>query len=364
MNVAGKVRVAIVGCGRIADVQCLGYLAHPRAEIHAVCDVREDLAAQRARQWGALKVYCEFNRLLEDPEVDAVDILTPHDLHASHAIAAIEAGKHVSLQKPPARSLEEFDRISEAAAGSNKIFRVFENYMHYPPHVRARELIDDGAIGDPLSIRMKTAAGRPDDGWPIEASTWQWRLDKARCGGGQMTFDHGYHCFHMARFFIDAEVDRVHAFIAGLDQPAGSDFDVPALISWTYAGDPLRLGSWEVIGSVGLHVRSKYYAADERTEIHGMDGILWINRCTGKLLDEPALVLYRDGELRAFHDLAADWGESFRRGGKDFVDAILEDRRPPLQAPEARRTLAVAIAAQRSAAERREVRVAEIASGG
>ncbi|RMD82375.1 MAG: gfo/Idh/MocA family oxidoreductase [Candidatus Dadabacteria bacterium] len=358
MGKGETLRIAMVGCGRIADVECLGYLDHPRAEIYATCDVRREVAERRAQQWGATKAYTDFRQVLDDPAVDAVEILTPHDLHAEQAIAALEAGKHVSLQKPPARTMEEFDRIAAAAERSDRVFRVLENYMYYPPHVRAKELIEEGAIGMPLSVRLKTAAGRPDTGWPVDPSSWEWRLDPERCGGGQVTFDHGYHCFHMARYFMDADIERVHAFI---DFMGEGGFDATALISWTYGGQPKRMGSWEVIPSIGLKVRSKYYAGEERTEIHGTDGIIWINRCTGKLLEEPAVVLYREGETRAFHHLPADWGESFRLAGRDFVDAVLEGRRPPLQLDVARRVLASSIAAQVSAREHREVAVSEIA---
>jgi predicted dehydrogenase len=109
-----------------------------------------------------------------------------------------------------------------------------------------------------------------------------------------------------------------------------------------------------------MRVRSKYYVSDDRTEIHGTEGIIWVNRCTGQLLDEPALVLYREGETRAFHDIETDWASSFRLGTRDFVDAILEGRQPPQNGEEARRTLAVALAVAKSAAEKREVEVAEV----
>jgi predicted dehydrogenase len=117
-----------------------------------------------------------------------------------------------------------------------------------------------------------------------------------------------------------------------------------------------------VIASVQMRVRSDYYASDDRIEIHGSEGIVWLNRCTGKLLEEPSVVLYREGETRAYHDLATDWGESFRLGGIDFVDALLEGRAPPQDAEEARRTLVFALAAQRSAAEGREVSLSEFLS--
>jgi predicted dehydrogenase len=165
----------------------------------------------------------------------------------------------------------------------------------------------------------------------------------------------------MGQYFIPAEIDRVHAFIHWTKLAEKVWIDGPALISWRYAGDLPRYGSWEVIASLGMRVRSKYYASDDRTEIHGTEGLIWVNRCSGHLLDEPSLVLYRDGETRAFHDIEADWAESFRLGGIDFVDALLEGRPPRQTVAEARKTLAFALAAVQSAAEGREVSLAEVA---
>jgi predicted dehydrogenase len=187
-------------------------------------------------------------------------------------------------------------------------------------------------------------------------------MDRALSGGGPTTFDHGYHCFQMARWLVDAEPERVHAFVHWTRLGDDAWIDGPALISWKYAGDPPRYGSWEVIASMQMRVRSKYYVSDDRIEVHGSEGILWVNRCTGQLLEEPSLVVYREGETRAFHDLATDWAESFRLGAHDFVDALLEGRQPEQTVEDARRTLAFALAAARSADEGREVSLHEIVS--
>jgi predicted dehydrogenase len=354
------VRIGMLGLGRIADLQCLGYREHPGATLAAVCDVDEARARARAEAWRVPRVYTRPEQLFADPEIDAIDVATPHHLHAEHAIAALEAGKHVSLQKPPTRTLAELDRLAAAAARTGRLLRVFENFSYYPPHRKAKELVDAGAIGVPLSVRLKTAAGRPDRGWPVEMASLGWRMDRERCGGGPTTFDHGYHCYQMARLFVPAEIERVHAFVHWTPFPGGAAYDGPALISWKYAGDPPRFGSWEVVASLGLQVRSSYYASDDRLEVHGSEGIVWVNRCTGKLLDEPALVLYRAGETRAFHDLPVDWAESFRLGTRDFVDAIREGRPCFQDAADARRTLAFALAAGLSADEGREVAIAEM----
>jgi hypothetical protein len=264
MKVREPLGIGFVGCGRIADLQCLGYREHPRARIVAICDRDEALARRRAREWEVPRVYTNLDRLLEDPEVDAVEILTPHHLHEEHARAALEAGKHVSLQKPPTHSLAGLDALDRAARSAGRVLRVFENFMYYPPHIRARQLVEEGAIGDPLSVRIKTAAGRLTDGWQVTPATQAWRLDPETCGGGPTTFDHGYHCFHMGRFFIPAEVDRVHAFIHWTRLGERAWIDGPALISWSYQGEVPRYGSWEVIASVGMRVRSRYYVSDDR----------------------------------------------------------------------------------------------------
>lgn len=353
-----RVRVAIIGCGRIASLHAAGYRDHPHARLVAVCD-RDEAAARRCRdEWGAEKVCFDYEAVLADPDVNAVEILLPHHLHREVAVAALQAGKHVSLQKPPAFTLADLDAIHDAAVAAGRRLRVFENFMHYPPHTKARELVRAGAIGEPLSVRIKTAAGRFDDGWAVPAAAQEWRMDPQRCGGGPTCFDHGYHCFHMGRFFIDEPVERVHAWIH-VNRLGAAIIDGPAFVSWKHAGVP-KFGSWEVIASVGMKIRSRYYASDDRIEIHGLEGILWINRCTGKLLDEPPLVLYRDGETRAWHDVPSDWAESFRLGVHDFVDALVEGRQPAQDAADAAATLRFAIAAHVSACEEREVRLDEV----
>lgn len=357
-----RVRVGIVGGGRIADLNCIGWLSHPAGEIVAVCDTDPAVRSARAAEWSATP-YEHLDDLLADPSVDAVEILTPHHVHAEQALAALGAGKHVSLQKPPTLTLDEFDRVAAAAVAAGTTFRVFENFMFYPPHVLAKRLVDEGEIGDVCSVRIVTAAGDlgRGQGWDVPDAANAWRMDPSRCGGGMMTFDHGFHCFQMGRHFVDDPIDTVHAFINEVRVDDRRVVDVPALVSWRYAGGALpRFGSWELVASLELDVASKYYVSDDRIEIRGQRGIVWVNRCSGLLLEEPPVVVYRDGELRSFHRVESDWAASFRDATVDFIDAVIEGRAPQLTAPEARATLAFALAAQRSAAEHREVAVAEL----
>jgi predicted dehydrogenase len=353
-----KLRVGFIGAGRIADLHALVYRDNPEAEIYAVCDSQEELARQRAQEWGAKTWLSDYRQLLRDEALDAVEILTPHHLHAEMTIAALEAGKHVSLQKPMAINLREADAMIAAAQHSGKLFRVCENFRYYPPYVKAKQLLDEGAIGEPLSIRVKVINGSPQFGWPVPAEAWHWRLTQAECGGGPAIFDHGYHIFSIVMYFL-GPVEKVFAWIEWRELGQGLMADIPAMIVWKHC-QGMRYGSWETVGSVELMVRSEYYANDEWVEITGSKGVIWINRCSGMMLEGPPLVLYRDGETRSFHTVEPDWGVSFVHAGRDFLAAIREGRQCSLTGSEAREILQFSLATHRSAREGREVRPEEV----
>src|SRR5215468_4556951 len=145
-----RVRLAIVGCGNICQLNAPGYLEHPRCDVVALCDTDWARAEMRARQWGI------------EPRVykDYAELLAPTYLHADQIVAALAAGKHVSCQKPIAVSVAEADRVADAVAKARTTFRVTENFLYYPPIVKAKELLDAGAIGEPTLVRIHTTRAR------------------------------------------------------------------------------------------------------------------------------------------------------------------------------------------------------------
>jgi len=353
-----KLRVGFIGAGRITDLHCLGYKDNPKAELYAVCDVNEALLQRRVREWGVARAYTDYRQLLADPDVEAVEVITPHDLHAEMTVAALEAGKHVSVQKPMALNLAEADAMIEAAERSGKLFRVFENFRYYPPYNKAKELLEAGEIGEPLSIRIKCVSGDRRYGWQVPEGAWRWRADPARCGGSPGLFDHGYHVWSIAMYFL-GRVERVFAFIGRTEVHPGWFADSPAVVSWKYAGVD-KYGSYEAVASRELMVRTKYYAGDEWLEITGSRGVLWVNHCSGAMLDVPPLVMYRDGVMIRFSNIDWDWATSFINGAHDFVDAILEGRSSEIPGPEAKEVLRFSLAIQRSGEEHREVLLKEV----
>jgi len=287
-----------------------------------------------------------------------VEVITPHHLHAQMCIAALEAGKHVSVQKPMAMNLTEADAMIDAAKRSGKLFRVFENFRFYPPYSKAMELIKAGEIGEPLSIRIKSIGGDRRYGWQVPRGAWEWRGDPSTCGGGPVLFDHGYHIWSIAMYFL-GNVERVHSFIGYTEVHPGWFADSPAMITWKYANVE-KYGSYETIGSDELMVRSKYYAGDEWMEITGSRGVLWMNHCSGQMLDVPPVQMYRDGVMTSFSNIDWDWATSFINGAHDFADAIIEGRQSEITGPDAKEVLRFSLAIQLSGKEHREVLLDEI----
>ena len=360
-----KLRVGFIGAGRIADMHYLGYKGNPKARLYAVCDADQGPTQRRAAEWGAEKTYDDYRRLLDDPDVDVVEVITPHHLHAEMVIAALDAGKHVSVQKPMALNLTEADAMIAAADRSGRLFRVIENYRFYPPFNKAKELIEADEIGEPISIRMKSISGNVRYGWEIPQASREWRSDTSRSGEGSFVFDHGHHIWALARYFL-GDVERVFAFIGRkkvvehLELLPGSVLDSPAMVTWKYAGQD-RYGSWEGVDSPELMVRSDHYPLDVWLEITGSRGLIWVNQGPpGRMLDRPPLELYRDGEVTSLTDFDSDYGASFARAVRHFTDAIVEGRQADLTGEEARNVLRLSLAILRSGKEHREVCVDEI----
>ena len=353
--------IGFIGAGKIADLHAPGYLGNHGARIYAVADNGPGVAESRVAEWGAEKAYTDYRAMLDDPAVDAVEVLTPHSMHAQMVVDALDAGKHVSLQKPMAVTLAECDAIVGAGKKSDQLLRVFENFAYYEPLVRAKQMLDDGVIGDPVSMRMKTVNGHRKYGWDIPDATMAWRFDEAVGGGGKAILDYGYHIFAMGRWFL-GEPEQVFAWIRTSYTDEGFENDSPLLVSWSNEGGKTH-GSWEQHGSNDMVVRSDYYPGDEWFELSGTRGIIWVNRCTAKMLyDTPPLTAYVDGEMQRFgaDEINADWGESFKQCTNQFVRCILDGGQPNMSAEDSRETYKFARASQLAARENRPVTLSEV----
>lgn len=353
-----RVRAAIVGCGRVSDLHEIGYRGRPEASIVAVCDTTKRRARNKARAWGVEKVYDDYEQVLADPEIDLVEVLVPHHLHASMAMAACEAGKHVSVQKPMALTVAEARAMIEAAERNGVRLRVYENFVFYPPIVRAKEMIEAGEIGEPQMIRIHYNSGSRSSGWNVPLGAWLWRFDEGRCGGGPIVFDHGYHLFSVAHFLM-GEVERVRAWIDRSRVIPTTYVDAPATVMIKFKGEG-RYGVMDFSHTPGMRIESDYYVDDNRVEIVGDKGILFVNRGTTKTVDLPALMLFRDGRTLAVPVEGLDWAESFVACTGQMIDALIDGREPVLSGETGMKVLQVALAVIASAREGREVNPDEV----
>jgi predicted dehydrogenase len=353
------IRVAIVGCGRISDLHELGYRDREDARIVAVCDPRRGRARKKAKNWGVDKVYRDYAQVLADPGVDLVELLVPHHLHADMTVAACEAGKHVSVQKPMALSAAEADRMIAASEKAGVVLRVYENFVFYPPHVRARQMIEAGEIGEPQMMRLHVSTGKSDTEWKVPLTSWLWRVNEAKCGGGPLIFDHGYHLFSLAQYLM-GQVERVYAW---MDRSRVSrwmprrvaEVDAPATIMFQFKS-PRRYGVLDFCHTPHVVMDSIYYADDDRVEVVGDKGIIFVNRCTARTVDLPELMLFRDGKTAPVPVERVEWHDSFIDCTRHLIDVLREGGAPVLDGPTGKAVLQFTLAAHISAREGRAVR--------
>ena len=346
-----KLRVGFIGAGRISDLHAIEYLSNPRAELVAVCDTVSENAEKRAADWGVPKerVFTDYHDLLALKEVDLVEILLPHHLHYQATLDTAAAGKHISLQKPMALTVAEADEMIAAASKAGVIFKVFENFIFYPPVMRAKQLIEAGEIGEPLTIRIKSNAAKSPKAWDVPRAAQVWRFDPATCGGGPLVFDDGHHKFSLGWFFMGM-AEEVHAWIGATEVNEGVNvgiLDSPAIVSWKFPGN--RFGSLEVVYSNQLVLDTNHYAQDDQIEITGTKGIVWVTRGHGKLMDVPPVILFRDQNVRTFSDMPVGWEYSFINSTRHFIEAYFKGEPPSLTGEQGREILRFALAAQESA---------------
>jgi predicted dehydrogenase len=351
------IRVAIVGCGRISGLHQMGYQGREDARIVAVCDTNRSAAKKKAKEWGVEKVYTNYQQVLEDKDIDLVELLTPHHLHCSMTVQACQAGKHVSVQKPMALSAAEADEMIAAAGKAGVCLRVYETFVNYAPAVRARAMIDAGEIGAIRTIRLHVSTGTGDTAWKVPLTAWLWRFNEKQCGGGPMVFDHGYHLFSLA-YYLGGPVEKVYAWIDQTPvREAGGivKIDAPAMIMFQYKS-PHCYGQLDIEHTPKMRIYSDYYADDDRIEVIGDKGIIFINRYTTKTVDLPALMLFKDGKTTSIPVEGLEWHDSFISTTQDFIEKLKTGGQPRLDGPTGKAVLQFTLAALQSAATGREVR--------
>ncbi|HMG21376.1 MAG TPA: Gfo/Idh/MocA family oxidoreductase [Kofleriaceae bacterium] len=244
--------VAIVGCGLIGNKR-----AAALGGARLVACVDRDLERARAlASRTAARAAADWRPIVEAADVDLVIIATPHDSLAEITLAAVRAGKHVLVEKPAARSAAELAPVVAEAARRAVVVHVGFNHRYHRAFRKARELVDQGALGELMFVRARYGHGGRI-GYDRE-----WRADPAISGGGEL-IDQGVHLIDLARWFLGdfTSVDGT-AVTAFWDMPVDDNAflmlrTARGQVAWLHASatEWKNTFSMEIYGRVGkLHI--------------------------------------------------------------------------------------------------------------
>lgn len=209
-----ELRLALVGCGAIAGWHLRALrAAAARTRITAAIDVDVTKAEAMAREVGA-RAFTSLAAGLAADVFDAAFLMLPHHLHEQTAVAALDAGKHVLLEKPMAPTVAACQRILAAAERSGRILLIAENAQFWPEVTVARDLLTAGAIGEVITARAWHCS--PPLGL-FYGGERPWRLERASAGGG-IAMDTGSHWLRPLRMWL-GELTEVLA-VTGRPYPA------------------------------------------------------------------------------------------------------------------------------------------------
>jgi predicted dehydrogenase len=184
--------VAILGCGLIGLKRSK---ALSGARLVACADINEEHARALAAANPGCQPFSNWREAVCHQDVNIVIVATTNDALVKLSLAAIEAGKHVLVEKPAGRSLAELDRLIQAVGSSPGLVRVGFNHRYHPAMRKAKELIQAGELGDLMFVRGRYGHGGRK-GYDRE-----WRADPAISGGGEL-IDQGVHLIDLARLFL------------------------------------------------------------------------------------------------------------------------------------------------------------------
>lgn len=179
-----KLRVGVIGVGSISNFHIKSYLHNENVEIMALCDINKERLIEEAQKYNVLKIFTDYNEMLNMDDLDAVSICTWNNVHAPIAIAALKAGKHVLNEKPLCISVEEALEVQKAAENCNKVFQVGFVRRYASNSKIIEDYIKNGDIGDIYYAKASSIRRIGNPGG--------WFADVDKSGGGPL-IDLGVH---------------------------------------------------------------------------------------------------------------------------------------------------------------------------
>lgn len=245
-----QLNVAMIGGGFMGKAHSLAYAGMPMFFSPApaipyrktVVDINDELAKAAADRYGFESYSSDWRKVVEDPSVDVIDIVTPNNSHAEIAIAAAKAGKHIICEKPLARTGAEAKQMWDAVQQAGVKHMVAFNYRRTPAVALAKKYIEEGAIGKILNFR-----GTYLQDWSADPSSpLSWRFRKGVAGSGALG-DTGTHVIDFARYLV------------------GEISQVMGVLSHFITERPVQSGSVDKLGTVkaGADVRKEPVDTDD-----------------------------------------------------------------------------------------------------
>jgi predicted dehydrogenase len=186
--------VAVVGCGRIGERRAATAAGHPDTRLVMVVDPVAERRDAVGAKYQASAVEADWRSAVEHPDVDLLVVATPNGYLADIGVAALEADRHVLLEKPMGRGLDEARRLERAAAASGGRLKIGFNHRYHPGLERARSMVAEDAIGPIINLRARYGHGsRP-------GCETEWRADPVMAGGGEL-MDQGVHVVDLFHWF-------------------------------------------------------------------------------------------------------------------------------------------------------------------
>lgn len=246
-------RVALFGAGWIMPFHARAVKEHPAADLVAAANWRPDSLAALEKTFSIPRTTTDWKELAADPGVDAVVIATPNALHAPQAIACLEAGKHVLVEKPMATRIEEARRMIAASKASGAFLMVAHCWRFHPDVRAMRDRVDKGEFGRVV----KTRGYGVHAGWGPSG----WFTDSKLAGGGALV-DMGVHAIDTARFLLgDPDPVRVCATVGTRYAEGRYDVDDDGilLISWSNGTNSIVESGWWQPQLGGLEADTEIY---------------------------------------------------------------------------------------------------------
>ncbi len=332
-----KLGVGVLGVGTMGRQHAYN-LRHriPEAHLVAVADADLNRAKQVAAELDIDHFYNSVEALAERKDVQAIVVVTPAKFHGAAMKVCAHAGKDIFCEKPFTLTVEEADEVLDLTQKAGVRVQVGHVRRYDPPNVRAKQRIEAGEIGDPVIFKSLARDPAPPP------------LGYMASGVNGMFFqDSTVHEFDLGRWLMNDEISEIHAYGAVLVFPEITQFnDIDtALLNMKFSRGTL--------GAVENYMQSGY-GYDIRTEIVGSKGTI----ITGYLQQTAEVVLTAAGARTDIVDhFLIRFADGYLHQMRDFIQTILTDRTPKVDAFDGRQSVAVAAAAERSYREGRVVTV-------